>query len=228
MRTVTVDSSFSIPPAKVFSLFFDLDFLGAATGSKARIRPEIGSKYFVGGCAGRVVHIEKNELLVRTMRLASWAAAEGDAVSVFRFQKTDAGTDVSVVVTGVPDAEAEAIKKMVNSSLGAMKDHLTQSPEKQEGPRKLRGRPPKAASGAKKATTGEPKRRGRPPKARPEGKLKGDSAPKRRGRPPKIAAASSVPGSPKRRGRPPKSASAPNSGPNTVPKRRGRPPKTAS
>ena len=219
MRTISMGTTFQRSPATVFPLFMDSSFLGTISGSKASIRPEVGSKYRVGGCIGRILHIEKNQLLVRTMHFASWPKGEGEAVSIFHFQKSAAGTELSVVLVGVPEAEVEAVKTMVSASLGAMKAQLQKPPLPSE-PRR-RGRPPKSAGNGAAAGS---RRRGRPPKNE-SGQSGGPALPKRRGRPPKVSSGETAVTIPRKRGRPPKNPAA--AALPAAPRKRGRPPKAS-
>jgi hypothetical protein len=156
MKVVTLSGTVAAPAKTVYALFLNPEFYKAVTGKAATIVAEVGSSYKIGTCSGKVIHFVKNSSLVRTMKVSTWDKGV-EAVSLFKFADKDEKSTIDVAISGVPEAEVNAVKESVNEIFKGIKDYLAKPSEPDSKAKKGKEKPVSTIVDSK-----DLKKRGRP------------------------------------------------------------------
>lgn len=175
-KTLTQTVSFAAPAAKLYKLFLDAELYAKATGKKATMTAEVGSKFTVGNkyARGTVIHLAKNSMIVQTWRAADWEKGESDSVLVLLFEETAKGTDLHVTQANVPEGRLDGVKASWKETFEAIKASFkaAEAPAAPKAVAKKPGRPATKATetrAAEPAKSAAPKKRGRKPLAKQAG-----------------------------------------------------------
>ena len=114
-KTLQQTVRFAAPPERIYALYADARLHSAATGAPARFasRPGAAFSSWGGHLRGRLLVLDPPRLLVQTWRGAGWKASEADSVLVLIFHKhkNGKGTVLRMVLSNIPDAYVESIRK---------------------------------------------------------------------------------------------------------------------
>ena len=110
-KTIRQTVGFDASPHEVYAALMDSKKHAAFTGAKARIDPRVGGAFSVwdGYATGMNVRLEKDKVIVQTWRTTEFAADVRDSKVTFRLSRTEEGTRLRFVHSGVPDELAEDI-----------------------------------------------------------------------------------------------------------------------
>ncbi len=130
------------PAAEVYALFLDGAAFGEILGTSAAIEAQEGGAFTLGegDVEGRIVKLERNQLIVQAWRRSDWAADEYSIAS-FRFQDLKDRTQLIFSHSGVPGHCAKDIRQMWYNAWQALKRRFHDE-------EKTGGRAPQADDGA--------------------------------------------------------------------------------
>jgi uncharacterized protein YndB with AHSA1/START domain len=112
VTTITQHAFFAVPPAEVFAIFTDAELHRAMSGGeRAEIEPRVGGRFevFDGAVSASFRELLQDRRIVQAWRERDWPAGH-HALLELRFVAVNAGrgTHVQLLLSGVPEARAEA------------------------------------------------------------------------------------------------------------------------
>lgn len=157
---------FPVAPSELFPMFAKAADQSQATGFRAKGDAVAGSDFSAGNnqFRGETLYVEEDRLIIQSWRAASWPREAEDSILILRFVPTDAGTELYMTQTGIPENEASGIKKIWSDYYWKPIKRFLKAQKAAALPKRPRGRPRKSPLPEETAPQ-VPKRRGRPAKS---------------------------------------------------------------
>jgi activator of HSP90 ATPase len=139
LKVTKIEQRIAIPatPDEIFKAFMDPKTHSAFTGSKATGTPEVGGKFSAwdGYISGKNLELEKGKKIVQEWKTTDWPDNYPPSKLEFTFNRTEKGTQISMVHSNVPAEQAEEIAEGWNEFYWRpMKDYfMKRVPKKDKG-----------------------------------------------------------------------------------------------
>jgi activator of HSP90 ATPase len=115
MKAVTIKQMVivSATPDEVYEAFMDAKKHSAFTGSKATCNPKVGGKFTAwdGYISGKNLELKKGERIIQEWLTTEWPQGYPPSRLELAFKKTEKGTEISMVQTGVPEEQAHDLEQ---------------------------------------------------------------------------------------------------------------------
>jgi len=115
MKVSTIRQKALIPaaPDEVYGALIDEKKHSEFTGSKATCDPRVGGKLTAwdGYISGKNLELEKGKRIVQEWVTTEWPEGYPPSRLELTFEKTEKGTEISMVHSGVPEEQAADIKQ---------------------------------------------------------------------------------------------------------------------
>jgi activator of HSP90 ATPase len=110
-ETIRQNVLISATPAEVYEAFIDPKKHSKFTGSKATIDPKIGGEFTAwdGYITGKNLELEPGKRIVQEWITTEWPQGQPPSKLELIFKKAKAGTELSMVHTGVPADQAAEV-----------------------------------------------------------------------------------------------------------------------
>lgn len=113
--TTTIKQKEIIPasPAEVYDALIDAKKHAEFTGSKATCQPKVGGKFTAwdGYISGKNLKLRKGRRIVQEWKTTEWPTGHPPSVVEFYFKKKGTGTELTMVHSNVPSAQAESYRQ---------------------------------------------------------------------------------------------------------------------
>ncbi len=111
--TIRQKTLISATPDEVYEAFIDAKKHSAFNGSKATDDPRVGGKFTAwdGYISGKNLELEKGKRIVQEWMTTEWPEGFPPSRLELTFKKTDKGTEIRMVHSGIPSEKADDIKQ---------------------------------------------------------------------------------------------------------------------
>ena len=108
-----ISAVYPASPEMLYTAWLSSRGHSAFTGARAEILPQTGSKFTVwdGYISGENVELENFRRIVQKWRTTDFSEEDPDSRLEIRFDAVKEGTEITIIHTGLPEGQAEEIKK---------------------------------------------------------------------------------------------------------------------
>ena len=112
-KTIRQTVAINAPPHEVYEALMDSKKHSAFTGATAKVVRRVGGfvSTFDGWAMGKILKLQRDAKIVQTWRTDDFAEADRDSKVMFVFRGRGRGTALTMVHSGVPDAQYADVKQ---------------------------------------------------------------------------------------------------------------------
>ena len=112
-KTIEQKVKFDASPQALYNLYMDAKKHAAVIHGKVSITKKVGAKFSAFGSyiKGKNLHLVPNKMIVQTWRGSDWKKTDPDSVFVLCFEKSDRGTQMTMIHSNIPDKHVKGIRQ---------------------------------------------------------------------------------------------------------------------